>query len=148
MCRIFDRMKQVYACTVVKMTDIQCANWRAMILFTLFDQVGSDYFIFFFTNFNISSVFGIQDTLLLYNPSGLHSQTPRRGALEGLGFIKPAAVVPVEKWTICNSLRNIYACHHTWYFCRVTWAMMHHIYVWYPWYTIFMTGSRLRFYVL
>ena len=36
---------------------------------------------FFFTNFNISSVFGIKDTLLSYNPSGLHSQTHRPGAV-------------------------------------------------------------------
>ena len=37
---------------------------------------------FFFINFNISSVFGIKDTLLSLNPSGLHSQTPRPGAVE------------------------------------------------------------------
>ena len=41
---------------------------------------------FFFTNFNISTVFGIKDTLLSYNDSGLHSQTPRPGAVEGLGL--------------------------------------------------------------
>ena len=40
---------------------------------------------FFFTNFTISSVFGIKDKLLLCNHSGLHSQTPRPGAVEGLG---------------------------------------------------------------
>ena len=39
---------------------------------------------FFFTNFNISSVFGIQE-VLSYNLSGLHSQTPRPGDVEGLG---------------------------------------------------------------
>ena len=39
---------------------------------------------FLLTNFNISSVFGIKDTLLSYNPSGLHSQTPRPRAAEGL----------------------------------------------------------------
>ena len=36
-------------------------------------------------NVNISSVFGIKDTLLSCNPSGLHSQTPRPLAAEGLG---------------------------------------------------------------
>ena len=40
---------------------------------------------FFFTNFYFSSVFGIKDTLLSCNPSGLHSPTPRTGAVEGLG---------------------------------------------------------------
>ena len=33
----------------------------------------------------VSSVFGIKDTLLLFNPSGLHSQTPRPGVVERLG---------------------------------------------------------------
>ena len=42
---------------------------------------------FFSTNFNISSVFGIKDTLLSCNPSGLHSQTLRPGAVEGLGYM-------------------------------------------------------------
>ena len=37
------------------------------------DQVESDLFIFFFTNFNVVSVFGIKDTPLSCNPSGLHS---------------------------------------------------------------------------
>ena len=48
------------------------------------DRVESDYFIFSFTNINISSVFDIQDTILSYNSSGLHSQTPRPGAVESL----------------------------------------------------------------
>ena len=48
-------------------------------------QSGVRLILFFFSNFNISSVFGIQDTLLSYNPSGLHSQTPRPRAVVGLG---------------------------------------------------------------
>ena len=52
---------------------------------------------FLFTNFNISSVFGIKDTLLSCNPSGHHSQTPRPGAVEGLGL---------PRLTIANSNSN------------------------------------------
>ena len=48
------------------------------------DKPESDSLIFFFKNFNISSVFGIHDTLLSYKPSGLHLQTPRPGAVEDL----------------------------------------------------------------
>ena len=62
------------------------------------DKVESDYF-FFFTNFIISSVFGIQDALLSYNPSGLHLSTTRHGALESLGT---ARVVR----TACTSPQN------------------------------------------
>ena len=39
---------------------------------------------FFLNDFNISSVFGVQDTLLSHNPSGLHSYTSRPGAVKGL----------------------------------------------------------------
>ena len=43
------------------------------------DKVESDQLIFSFTNIHFSAVFDITDTLLSYNPSGLHSQTPRIG---------------------------------------------------------------------
>ena len=46
---------------------------------------GVQLIIFFFNNFNILSVFSIQYTVLSYNPAGLHSQTPRPGAVEDLG---------------------------------------------------------------
>ena len=48
---------------------------------------------FFFTNFNISSVFCIKDTLLSYNNSGLHSQTPRPGAVEGLDYARKSSSI-------------------------------------------------------
>ena len=47
-------------------------------------QSGVRLIHFYFTNFNISSIFGIKDTLLSCNPSGLNSQTPRPGAVEYL----------------------------------------------------------------
>ena len=56
-----------------------------------------------FTNFNISSVFGINDTLLSYNPSALHSKTPRPGDVEGLGLahsLLRGQGSRVEKWTV------------------------------------------------
>ena len=43
----------------------------------------------FFNNFNISSVFGTKNKFISYNPSSLHSQTPRPGAVEGLEFTLP-----------------------------------------------------------
>ena len=49
------------------------------------DKTDSDKFIFFINNFNISSLFGVKDTLLSYNHSGLYLWTSRPGAVEGLG---------------------------------------------------------------
>ena len=47
---------------------------------------------------------------------------------------------PREKWTICNSLFCII-------FVPMVSFMIPNICVWYPWYTIFIPGSRLWFYV-
>ena len=49
-------------------------------------QMESDFF--FLTKFNISSVFSIKDTLLSCNPSGLHSQKPRPGAVGRLDYAR------------------------------------------------------------
>ena len=62
------------------------------------------------------SVFGSQDTVLSYNPSGLHSQTPRPGAVEGLGaaIICPqlpsmAGVTAPGRCSILHSITQHYA---------------------------------------
>ena len=68
---------------------------------------------FFFTNFNISSVFGIKGTLLPYNadynPSGLHSQTPRPGAVEGLAQAPQNQLTAERKESIKKERENSFS---------------------------------------
>ena len=61
---------------------------------------------FFFTNFNISSAFGIQDTVLSYNPSGLHSQTHRPGAVKGLGLPYTGVATLRTHWWIWYEIKD------------------------------------------
>ena len=60
---------------------------------------------FFVTNFNVSWVIGIKDTLLSCNLSGLHSQTPRPGAVEALGegLLQHHQAWVSTKWSPINS---------------------------------------------
>ena len=74
----------------------------------------SDQFIFFFTSFSISSVFSIKDTLLSYNPSGLHLYTPMPGAVECLG-LPPLDLGKMTKHTLlCDQIYMIKAWLKQW----------------------------------